>query len=57
MGLHLNEGGDDLADRRVLLGIGSLLPPNDEVSGPGAKWHQHERGGEEDGPDPHGAAP
>jgi hypothetical protein len=25
--------------------------------GPGAERHQHERGGEEDGPDPHGAAP
>jgi hypothetical protein len=27
------------------------------AGGPGAEWRQHERGDEEDGPDPHGAAP
>ena len=53
----LLEGGDDLPDRRVLLGVEALLPPDDEVGGPGAERRQHERNGEEDGPDPHGAAP
>src|SRR3954453_22330673 len=51
------EGGDDLADRRVLLGIAPLLPPDDEVGGPGAERGKHEHGGEEKGPDPHGALP
>ena len=33
----LLECGDGLLDRRVLLGIDSLVPPNDEVSAPEAQ--------------------
>jgi hypothetical protein len=31
------EGGDNLPDRPVLLGVEALLLPDDEVGGPGAK--------------------
>src|SRR3954467_7935874 len=51
------EGRDKLRDRRILLGVEALLPPDGEVSGPGAERCQRERGGEEDDPDPHGALP
>jgi hypothetical protein len=33
----LLEGGDDLRDRLVLLGIEPLLPPHNEVGGLGAE--------------------
>ena len=36
----LLEGGDDLPDRRVLLGVEALLPPHHEVGGPGAERRQ-----------------
>ena len=36
----LLEGGDDLPDRRVLLGVVPLLPPHHEVGGPGAERRQ-----------------
>ena len=45
------------AEGLVLLRVVGLVPPDDEVGGPSAERRQHERGGEEDGPDPHGAAP
>jgi hypothetical protein len=51
------ERGDEFADHLVLLGEEAFLPPDDEVGGPGAERRQRERGGEEDGPDPHGATP
>ena len=50
----LLEGGDDLLDRLVLLGVVALLPPHDEVGGPRAERRQHERSGEKDGSNPHG---
>ena len=53
----LLKGGDQLPERLVLLSVESLGPPDDEVGGAGAERRQDERGGEEDGPDPHGAAP
>src|SRR3954464_13539580 len=51
------EGSEKLRDRRILLGVEPLSPPDDEVGGAGGERRQHERGGEEDGPDPHGALP
>src|SRR5690242_21952526 len=51
------ERGDQLPDRLVLGGVEPFRPPDDEVGGAGAERHQDERGSEEDGPDPHGAAP
>ena len=36
----LLEGGDDLLDRRVLLLVEALVPPDDEVGGPGAGRRQ-----------------
>ncbi len=52
------EGGDEFPDHIVLSGIDlPQLPPDDEVGAPGDNRRQRERGGEEDGPDPHGAAP
>ena len=45
----LLEGGDDLRDRRVLLGVEPLLPPDDEVGGPGAERRQDERYGAQSG--------
>ena len=38
----LLEGGDDLPDRLVLLGVVPFLPPDDEVRGPGAERRQHD---------------
>ena len=52
----LLEGGDDLPDRRVLLGVESLLPPDHEVGGPGAERRQDERYGKNDGASAHGGA-
>ena len=45
----LFEGGDDLRDRRVLLRIEPLLPPDDEVGAPGAHGRQDQRGGKDNG--------
>ena len=42
----LLEGGDDLPDRLVLLGVAALLPPHHEVGGPGAERRQDQRRGE-----------
>jgi hypothetical protein len=53
----LLERGNDLPERHILLGMEALIPPDDEVGGPGAGQRQHERGGEEDGPSQHGTAP
>jgi hypothetical protein len=39
----LLEGGDDLPDRLVLLGVIPLLPPHHEVGGLGAERRQDER--------------
>jgi hypothetical protein len=52
----LLECGDGLLDRRVLLGIDSLVPPNDEVSAPGTERRQDERYGKNDGPSAHSRA-
>ena len=49
----LLEGGDDLADRLVFLGIESLLPPHDEVGGLCAEWRQDQRGGEDEDSNAH----
>jgi hypothetical protein len=51
------EGGDDLPDCRIFARGEFLLPPDDEVGGPGGERLQRERGGEEDGPDLHGTTP
>ena len=40
---RLFEGGDDLPDRRVLLGRKSLLPPDHEVGGLGAERRDDDR--------------
>ena len=45
----LLEGGDDLPDRLVLLGVVALLPPHHEVGGPGAERRQDQRGGKNNG--------
>ena len=46
----LLEGGDDLPERRVLLGVEALLPPHHEVGGPGAeRRHEDQRGGKDNG--------
>jgi hypothetical protein len=50
------ERGDQLLNGLVLLGVPTLLPPDDEVSTTCAWRCQHERGSEEDGADLHGAA-
>jgi hypothetical protein len=42
----LLECGNDLSDCLVLLGVVALLPPDEEISGPGAERRQNERGGE-----------
>ena len=39
----LLEGGHDLPDRLILLGVEPLLPPHHEVGGPGAERRQHDR--------------
>ena len=52
----LLEGGDDLRDRLVLLGVEALLPPHHEVGGPGAERRQDDRYGENDGSSAHGGA-
>jgi hypothetical protein len=51
------EGGDNLPDRVVFRGVVALLPSEGEISSPGSERRQHERGGKEDGLDPHGTAP
>ena len=38
----LLEGRDDLPDRRVLLGVVALLPPDDEVGGLCAERRENE---------------
>ena len=54
----LLEGGDDLRDRLVLLGVEALLPPDHEVGGPGAERRQDDRYGKNDGASAHrGASP
>ena len=45
----LLEGGDDLPDRLVLLGVVALIPPHHEVGGLGAERRQEQRRGENDG--------
>ena len=41
----LLEGGDDLPDRLVLLGVEPLLPPHHEIGGPCAERCGHEQSG------------
>ena len=45
----LLEGGDDLPDRLVLLGVVPLLPPHHEVGGLRAERRQNERQSNENG--------
>jgi hypothetical protein len=45
----LPEGRDHLPNRRVFLGIETLLPPHDEVGGLGAQRRQNERQSNENG--------
>jgi hypothetical protein len=40
------ESGDDLARRRVLLWVKTFLPPDDEISAPGAEGRHHEHPGQ-----------
>jgi hypothetical protein len=37
----LLEGGDNLGKRRIRLRVKPLLPPDDEVGGPGAEWRDY----------------
>jgi hypothetical protein len=53
LGGLLLEGGDGLLDRRVLLGGVALVPPHDEVGGPGAERRQDQRCSEDDGSTEH----
>ena len=39
----LAEGGDDLLDRLVLLGVIALVPPHDEIGGLGGERRHDER--------------
>jgi hypothetical protein len=55
--LSLLKAGDKLRNCRILLRIVAFVPPDDEVGGLGGDRRQHERGGEDDGPNLHGAAP
>ena len=52
----LLEGGDDLPDRGVFLGVEALLPPDHEVGGPGAERRQDDRYGKNDGARAHRGA-
>jgi hypothetical protein len=49
----LLEGGNDIGDRFVLLGIEALLPPDHEVGALGAKRRHREHRGENRSPAPH----
>ena len=40
----LLEGGDDLSEGIVFLGVESLVPPHHEIGGPGARRRQEQRG-------------
>jgi hypothetical protein len=53
----LLEGGDDLPDRFVFLGIEPLLPPHDEVGGLGADRRQNDRRRDDENAAPHNASP
>jgi hypothetical protein len=50
------EGSGEFRKGLILLGIVGLVPPYHEVGGLSVQ-RQHERGGEDDGPGLHGAAP
>ena len=52
----LLEGGDDLPDRRILLGVEALLPQHDEVGGLCAEGRHDDRCGKNDGSGAHGCA-
>jgi hypothetical protein len=45
----LLEGGDDLPDRIVFLGVVALVPPDDEIGGVCAQRRQNERQSNENG--------
>jgi hypothetical protein len=49
----LLEGGDDLPDRRILLGVEALLPQHDEVGGLCAEGRHDDRCGKNDGASAH----
>jgi hypothetical protein len=51
------KGLSELRKGPVLLGIVGLIPPHDEVGGPGTERGHDQRSGEEDGPSQHGTAP
>ena len=51
----LLDGGDDLRERLVLLGVVRLVPPHDEIRGAHAERRHHERRGENCGFTAHSA--
>jgi hypothetical protein len=52
----LFEGGDDLPDRLVLLGVEPLLPPHHEVGGLSTERRKNERRGKKSGLLVHGSS-